>query len=321
VRARHEDAARAAADAHAALLALGALAYPLRDDEPAALETEVERRRRAADEVLGLRGRLERRPLAERELDAARALVADAGGRLETLREKVKSLAFDGEALAAARARRDEAKAALDAANAQAAATALARERAVADVTAAQTRLADATEQHEKLAAIGEDARHLGRLADLLHGFRNAQVATVGPRLSMQAAELFGELTDNEYDRLEVDPETYGIQIRDAGRLYDMERFSGSETDLANLALRVAISEHVRFQTGGQVGLLVLDEVFGPLDPDRKDRMLRALERLKGRFRQVLVVTHDSEVKEQLPHAIEVVKLPGRRAQARLVAG
>jgi DNA repair exonuclease SbcCD ATPase subunit len=49
--------------------------------------------------------------------------------------------------------------------------------------------------------------------------------------------------------------------------------------------------------------------------------MLRALERLKGRFRQVLVVTHDDDVKDQLPNAIEVIKLAGRRATARVVPG
>ena len=47
--------------------------------------------------------------------------------------------------------------------------------------------------------------------------------------------------------------------------------------------------------------------------------MLLALERLKNRFRQVLVVTHDIAIKEQLPNAIEVVKLPGRRATAHLL--
>jgi DNA repair exonuclease SbcCD ATPase subunit len=77
----------------------------------------------------------------------------------------------------------------------------------------------------------------------------------------------------------------------------------------------------VRFQSGGAVGLLVLDEVFGPLDPDRKDRMLLALERLRSRFRQVLVITHDETIKEQLPGAIEVIKLPGRRATARVLTG
>ena len=133
----------------------------------------------------------------------------------------------------------------------------------------------------------------------------------------LQAAELFAELTDHEYDELRVDPETYQLQISDGGSVYGLDRFSGSEIDLANLALRVAISEHIHFQSGGSIGLLVLDEVFGPLDEDRKARMLLALERLRGRFRQVLVVTHDPSIKEQLPNAIEVVKLPGRRATAR----
>lgn len=169
------------------------------------------------------------------------------------------------------------------------------------------------------MAGLVDQARHLGRVADLLSAFRNELVASVGPRLSRQAASLFAELTDAEYDELQVDPDTYGITICDQGVAYGLERFSGSEVDLASLALRVAISEHLCFQSGGQIGLLVLDEVFGPLDADRQDRMLRALERLRGRFRQVLVVTHEDDVKDQLSAAIEVLKLPGRRATAHLV--
>jgi DNA repair exonuclease SbcCD ATPase subunit len=192
---------------------------------------------------------------------------------------------------------------------------------ALAAVTAATTRLDDARVLHGEVTDLAEQSRHLGRLSDLLADFRNNVVATVGPRLAAQAAELFAELTDHEYDLLEVDADTYEIRITDAGRTYGMDRFSGSETDLANLALRVAISEQVRFQSGGAVGLLVLDEVFGPLDEDRKERMLLALERLKGRFRQVLVVTHDASIKEQLPNAIQVVKLPGRRATATVLGG
>ena len=175
-------------------------------------------------------------------------------------------------------------------------------------------------DQHAALSAQGEDARHLGRAADLLNAFRTNVVADVGPRLQGFASSLFAELTDNEYDELTIDPETYGIKIRDAGVLHGLDRFSGSETDLANLALRVAISEQVRFQSGGAVGLLVLDEVFGPLDDDRKDRMLLALERLRARFRQILVITHDDAIKAQLPIAIEVLKVGPRRATARVIA-
>ena len=100
------------------------------------------------------------------------------------------------------------------------------------------------------------------------------------------------------------------MDAHDAGVAHGLARFSGSETDLANLALRVAISEHVRFQSGGAVGLLVLDEVFGPLDPDRRDRMLQALNRLGSRFRQVLVITHLPQIAARSDRHLVVSKKP-----------
>lgn len=184
------------------------------------------------------------------------------------------------------------------------------------DLDAAKRRIKEAKDSMMEVNLMKERVRHIAKVAELLNDFRNNVINSIGPRLGSQAAELFGELTDHEYDRLEVDTDTYQIRIQDKGQSYRMERFSGSETDLANLAFRVAISEQVRFQSGGAVGLLVLDEVFGPLDSDRKHRMLNALEHLRSRFGQILVVTHDDSIKEQLPHAIEVQKLPGRRATA-----
>jgi exonuclease SbcC len=273
----------------------------------------------AAGEASRLRGRLERRPQAELALKQARERVASTSSLVEDLRSKVRRLDFEPEALVASREALTEADAAAKEADlaARSAHSTATKARVQADAEA--KRLAEAEAQHALLADLESASVHLGRTAELLNGFRNSVVASVGPRLAVQAAELFGELTDNEYDRLEVDTETYGLQICDNGVSYDLERFSGSEVDLANLALRVAISEHVRFQSGGTVGLLVLDEVFGPLDEERKTRMLLALERLKGRFRQILVVTHSMEIKEQLPNAIEVVKLAGRRATARVL--
>ncbi len=286
-----------------------------------ATQDRVRVKRRSADAAERLRGRLEQRPSLETALEREMAMAAIAEVEVLALRDKVRGLGFDPRALATAQQHASEAAeaAALEGRLAQETRVAAATARAVAG--GAQTRLADAVTQHATLSQLATDSRHLSRLADLLSEFRNAVVASVGPRLALQAAELFAELTDHEYDELQVDPETYGLQISDGGRVYGLDRFSGSEVDLANLALRVAISEHIRFQSGGSVGLLVLDEVFGPLDDERKERMLGALERLKGRFRQVLVVTHDNTIKEQLPSAIEVVKRPGRRATARVLAG
>jgi DNA repair protein SbcC/Rad50 len=304
-----------------------ALAGALRSAGPSALSTalsgaqaEQAAARQATEQCNRLRGRLDRRPQAERALTDARARLDQAQATVERLRAEVKALGFEPARLQEAT---DAQAAALRAARQAEELAGQARLEAVraGEVAAGEARrLDDGQRQHGQLADLQSRSVHLSRAAELLNGFRNTVVASVGPRLAVQAADLFAELTDNEYDRLEVDAETYGLRIRDAGISYDLGRFSGSEVDLANLAMRVAISEHVRLLSGGTVGLLVLDEVFGPLDEGRRARMLMALERLRGRFRQVLVVTHSSEVKDQLPNAIEVVKLPGRRATARVLA-
>lgn len=283
------------------------------------LRADIRRKRDAAGEAHGIRARLESRTAIERAQREARDELGAATSRVEVLRDKVRALDFRREVLDAAAAERDTATSAAQTAALRAQQAALTaatdRERAAA----AAARLAEGRAQHAKLSDLETEARHRARAADLLSEFRNTVVASVGPRLALHAADLFGELTDHEYEKIEVDPETYQLQISDGGHLYGLDRFSGSEIDLANLALRVAISEHIHFQSGGSVGLLVLDEVFGPLDDDRKARMLLALERLRGRFRQVLVVTHDTEIKEQMPNAVEVVKRPGRRATARVI--
>ena len=311
---RHGEAAQAYQAALAALSDEGAKPAPLDD-----LVGAVDAARAAAGECQRLSGRLERKLAAQTELDGEREKVAGLDSELENLRDKVKALAFDPEHLSKAASAEQQARAEAEQAGqvSQRASAAVAASSATVDER--RKRVADAEEQHAQLGQVEDEARHLARAAELLNAFRNTVVASVGPRLSTQAAELFAELTDREYDQLKVDPETYEIQILDGAVAYGMDRFSGSETDLANLALRVAVSEHVRFQSGGAVGLLVLDEVFGPLDDDRKARMLLALERLRGRFRQVLVVTHDQGMKEQMPAAIEVTKLTGRRARARVL--
>lgn len=159
----------------------------------------------------------------------------------------------------------------------------------------------------------------LGRVADYLSEFRKSVISAMGPRLATVAASIFADLTESEYDLLDVDVDSWQIRISDRGSSYDLGRFSGSERDLANLAFRIAISEQIGSSFGQQVGLLVLDEVFGPLDDLRKVTLLSALDGLKSRFNQVMVVTHGSEIKEQMPGAIEITKIGPRRATAQVI--
>jgi DNA repair exonuclease SbcCD ATPase subunit/intein/homing endonuclease len=258
------------------------------------------------------------------QADAERGLAKQALARAD--QADARAAALDAEAaalgpadavLAEARERQKAAASAATAAHGARSAAAQARAGAGRLAEAHQAALEAGRAQHDRVAGLEEQAAYLQRLADLVAGFRLHLVSRLGRRLSVESAALFAELTDHEYQDLVVDPENYAIRIADAGTEYELSRFSGSENDLASLSLRVAVSLVIA-ESAGELGLLVLDEVLGALDRERRERMLEALTRLQGRFRQVLLVTHNDEVKDLLPAAIEVRRRPDRTSVATL---
>jgi DNA repair protein SbcC/Rad50 len=65
--------------------------------------------------------------------------------------------------------------------------------------------------------------------------------------------------------------------------------------------------------------MMVLDEVLGGLDAERKDLFVQAIGKLSGRFHQLFVITHAEQVKDHFPASIEVRKVGRRRSEALLV--
>ncbi len=313
VRMELESARHALAEADAGLAPGG----------PGRVDIEAERQtvadcEAARDEALRLTERLGRSGPLEEELAVERAALAEAATEVARLMEEGRAVGFNAAAHAEALTARRDARAAAEQAR-EALVDARLTERGLAERLAERRqRLDDERRRRADLAGHEDEARHLGRLAELLGEFRNSLVGQVGPALSSHTTTLFRELTDSRFDSLEVDPDTFELRIGGVGGGHPLDRHSGSETDLANLSLRIAIGEQVHLLSGGQVGLLVLDEVLGSLDAEHRDRLLGALTRLSGRFRQVFVVTHAAEVKELLPQAIEVVPLARGRSTARL---
>ena len=166
--------------------------------------------------------------------------------------------------------------------------------------------LGQARDTAARVDELRSEARYVDRVSRLLDGFRDHLVARVGPELSREAETVFRELTNHEYDDLRVDEETLSIRIADGDSYFPIGRFSGSETDLANLALRVAISTHLSRVSGADVGMMVLDEVLASLDEERKDLMVQALGRLSSRFHQLFVITNAEREKDQFPASILV---------------
>jgi exonuclease SbcC len=317
---RGELQATVAAARRSAAEAGAALAHPPAAGERDALRGELATFEAARDEALRLAERLRRSGAVERAVAEEEAALAEATELADALAAQGKALRFDSGAHTAATEERLHAGRRREAARAQLMEARL-TERGLAERLAERrTRLEAERERRQELVTMEDEARHLGRLAELLSDFRNSLLGQVGPALTAQTSALFRELTDGRFDRLEVDPDTFELRVGAEGRTAGIDRHSGSETDLANLSLRIAIGEQVTLLSGGQVGLLVLDEVMGGLDGEHRDRVLAAIGRLGGRYRQVLVVTHAAEVKEQLPQAIEVESLSRGRSEARLGA-
>ena len=81
---------------------------------------------------------------------------------------------------------------------------------------------------------------------------------------------------------------------------------SGGEEDVANLVLRLAISQMIAERAGQAFSLLVLDEVFGSLDDVRRQNVIALLRGLQDRFEQVIVITHIEGVRDGLDRVLSI---------------
>jgi exonuclease SbcC len=143
---------------------------------------------------------------------------------------------------------------------------------------------------HEELDRAFTDLR-----TDLNHALR--------PDISELASGFLGELTDHRYTELELDDQ-YNIVVMEDGRSKPV--ISGGEEDIANLVLRLAISQMIAERAGQSFSLLILDEIFGSLDEVRRHNVVELLRRLHDRFEQVILITHIEAVREGLDRVIAI---------------
>jgi exonuclease SbcC len=157
----------------------------------------------------------------------------------------------------------------------------------------------------KKLESERNDARHLSMLSEVMDSYRTYLISQIRPTLSSHASELFDELTDGKYSQIELD-EDYNLLVYDHGLPYSIERFSGGEEDLANLCIRLAISEIITERAGSVFQFIILDEIFGSQDQIRKQNIIKALNDFSSKFRQIFLITHVEDVKHFTEHTMMV---------------
>jgi DNA repair protein SbcC/Rad50 len=154
-----------------------------------------------------------------------------------------------------------------------------------------------------QLASLQHDRRVHDELDRAYSDLRTDLNFQLRPELSEIASGLLSELTDARYTELELDDE-YNVRVLEEGITKPV--ISGGEEDLANLVLRLAISQMIADRAGLNFSLLVLDEVFGSLDDARRQQVVELLRRLNDRFEQVIVITHVDAVRDGLDRVLMV---------------
>ena len=186
------------------------------------------------------------------------------------------------------------------------------------DIKNADKEIAEQKKARQEIAATEEEIVYLNALEEHLGLFRLELAGRIRPLIAQRASELLSLTTLSRYSQLDLDQD-YNISIFDGNVAFPIERFSGGEQDLANLCLRIAISQVVAERHGGApINFIVLDEIFGSQDLDRRDLILNALSQLSSQFRQIFVITHIEAVKDVLPVLVQVNQENDNYSSAKL---
>jgi len=126
---------------------------------------------------------------------------------------------------------------------------------------------------------------------------------TMRPDLSDLGSRFLRDLTSGRFTEMELD-EDYLPRIVEDGEPQAV--LSGGEEDVVSLSLRLAISQMIAERAGQPLSLLVLDEIFGSLDEERRSAVLDLLRRLADRFPQVILITHIDSVRDGFDRVVRL---------------
>jgi DNA repair protein SbcC/Rad50 len=302
--ARFEDLGHQAAEARVvveeaerAIDELGPVTYDAAGHREA--QEKLAEARTARAQVAQIEKEIAHRRQYEVQRDRAAAKAADLEASRQAVAAERGALGFDPAKLAEARAAEAAARG-----SAHAARAALGEARAALQV--AETRLHRVIETRDRLRELAEEADRQGREADELDRmvrefaeFDRFVADRVGPLLADTTERLLGQVTDGKYDHVRFD-ENYGIEVYDGDEAFDLAGFSGGERDVVSLCARLAMSELVGSAALRPPRFLVLDEVFGSLDSERRAQLLGTLGSLasSGHFQQVFIISHVDDVQQ-----------------------
>lgn len=121
--------------------------------------------------------------------------------------------------------------------------------------------------------------------------------AKIAPALSMRASKLLDIATNGMYQMLEIN-DSYEVSVYTDEDVRPIAMMSGGEQDIISLCIRIAIAELILSTTGINKQTIILDEIFGALDDERRASACRALQSLGQMIPRIVCITHIEEIKD-----------------------
>jgi len=194
--------------------------------------------------------------------------------------------------------------------------------RALVEVQAAEDALTAVSRRRAERAAREEDLRQAAKslalhneLDKAFTDLRTELNLQLRPDLSELASGFLRDLTNGRYTEMELD-EDYMATLLDGGEVKPV--ISGGEEDVANLALRLAISQMIADRAGQPLSILFLDEILGSLDEERRLAVIELLRSLADRFPQVILITHIESMRDASFDRIIRVEYDSERGVAQV---
>lgn len=196
------------------------------------------------------------------------------------------------------------------------------------DLTEKQTHRGNAQKAQEQLAEKDGERQQLAERQGIFEelalacgkkGVQAMLIETAIPEIEREANRLLGRITDNQmHVRFDMQrdkrtggiAETLDIKISDTLGTRTYDAFSGGEAMRINFAIRVALSRLLARRAGASLETLVIDEGFGTLDAEGRERFVEAISGVQQDFKLVLVITHIEDLKDRFPSQIMITKTP-----------
>ena len=135
-------------------------------------------------------------------------------------------------------------------------------------------------------------------------------LAAANERLSVMSEQRYYLLRKEEND---INKGSSGLELEIldewTGKRRNVRSLSGGESFKAALSLALGLSDVIQNKKGGiQVDTIFIDEGFGSLDEESLEQAMKALNGLTEGNRLVGIISHVTELKEQIEQKLVVTK-------------